>query len=237
MENRIERFFDSREKMQQSLLANTEYQLERAIQLNGHATMMLSGGSTPKPLYQSLANSPIAWSKVTLGMVDERWVAPESEASNEKFIRLNLLNNLNSRPEFLEMKIDQSNHFDAVKSVSKKYEAVARPFDVTILGMGNDGHTASLFPHAVGLYSALTDNDSLCAAITANKSEVTGEHLDRMTLTLNAIKKSRVIKLLLTGDDKLKTYQQALAGNDVASMPIRAVLQQNETPVVVYWAA
>ena len=103
--------------------------------------------------------------------------------------------------------------------------------------MGNDGHTASLFPHAKGLDSAINDRDSICAAITANKSEVTGEHIDRMTLTLNGIKKSRVIKLLLTGEDKLETYKQALAGTDIDSMPIRAVLQQKETPVIVYWAA
>jgi len=237
MKNITERFFDNREQMQRSLLANTEYQLEKAIQANGCATMMLSGGSTPKPLYQALAKSPIAWNQVTLGMVDERWVSPNDQASNERFIRINLLNDLPKSPNFLEMKVHKEDHFQAASLVDQKYRTMNLPLDITILGMGNDGHTASLFPYAEGLESALKDKESLCAAITANKSEVTGEHVDRMTLTLNGIKKSRVIKLLLTGQEKLETYREALAGTDVMSMPIRAVLHQKETPVIVYWAA
>ena len=236
MGNITERFFKSRDALQKSLLYNTEYQLEKAIQQNGTASLMLSGGSTPKPLYQSLAQSKIAWNRITLGMVDERWVSPEDDASNERFIRLNLLNHLPDRPEFFCMKNDESDPFTAHKAISEQYKKMNAPFDLTILGMGNDGHTASLFPGAKGLSNALSNQEDLCVAIDAQASEVTGQYTQRMTLTLNAIKRSRLIKLLITGKDKLATYQDALQGNDVESMPIRAILHQNDTPVVVYWA-
>ncbi len=232
----IERFFNSRDELQSSLLANTEYQLEKAIQQSGSASMMLSGGSTPKPLYQSLSKSQIPWQLVTIGMVDERWISSEDEASNERFIRLNLLNHLPQKPKFLSMKTEEKDPFSANQSVSHQYKQMHTPFDLTILGMGNDGHTASLFPNARGLNDALKNQQDLCVGIDAIPSEVTGQHTQRMTLTLKAIKSSKVIKLLITGKDKLATYHRALQGNDIENMPIRAILHQNDTPVIVYWA-
>ncbi|TQV88933.1 6-phosphogluconolactonase [Aliikangiella coralliicola] len=232
----IERFFDDQQTMQKSLLANTEYQLEKAIQQRSEATLMVSGGSTPKPLYQSLSNTNVAWNKVTVAMVDERWVAEDSEASNERFIRLNLLRNRARNSRLVKMKLPKEQATLAEEVVNRQYQAIKAPYDVTILGMGNDGHTASLFPDAQGIEEALTSKERLCSAINAKASDVTGEFTERMTLTLNAISNSRLIKLLITGQDKLNTYKKAIAGQDIFEMPIRAVLQQSQTPVIVYWA-
>jgi 6-phosphogluconolactonase len=94
-----------------------------------------------------------------------------------------------------------------------------------------------LFPHAQGLDEALNlESEQLCAAIIAKQSEVTGAITERMTLTLAGLLRSKTLVLLLTGDEKLAVLRAAQAGTDVKEMPIRAVLQQQKVPVVVYWA-
>lgn len=236
MGNIQHRFFGSRESLQHSLLENTKYQLEKAIQSNGDASFMVSGGSTPQTLYQSLSSSVLPWGRITVGMVDERWVDVDSNASNEKFIRINLLNDRAAGSRFVNMKTEQLNAKQAEQQVNQTYNHLSKPFDLTILGMGNDGHTASLFPYADGIEEALHNKHKLCSAISAKPSEVTGEFTERMTLTAHAINRSRLIKLLITGREKLETYNKALAGDDVIEMPIRAILNQNQTPVAVYWA-
>ena len=103
--------------------------------------------------------------------------------------------------------------------------------------MGPDGHTASLFPSAAGLQTALdTGKPELCAPIIANKSEVTGELVERMSLTLRGLLASRHIVLPILGDDKLSVYQQAKVAQDVNDSPVSALLQQSEVPVSVYWS-
>lgn len=236
MLNVKERFFADRASLQRALLANTEFQIEKSIQQHGNASLMLSGGSTPKPLYQSLAASKLHWSRISIGMVDERWVDENHEASNEQFIRLNLLNRVNQPARFCRMKTQHATPFDAVSTVERHYTEIKSPYTLTVLGMGTDGHTASLFPHAKGLDYAINHAYSNCAAIEAIPSEVTGDFTQRMTLTLNAIKNSQLIKLVITGQEKYEVYRKALQGNDVFEMPIRSVLKQNQSPVVVYWA-
>ncbi len=101
--------------------------------------------------------------------------------------------------------------------------------------MGPDGHTASLFPKARGLDRALASTD-LCAAIEAKPSKVTGEFVQRMSLTPSAILKAKKIVLLITGDDKWSVYQQAKSISDVTEMPVAAILQQVDVDLDVYWA-
>ncbi|WP_444995773.1 6-phosphogluconolactonase [Aliikangiella sp. IMCC44359] len=232
----IERFFSSQDELHHSLFANTHYQLEKAIQTRGKATFMVSGGSTPLPLYRSLSKAPLAWHKIDVGLVDERWVSPLDAKSNEKSIRQNLIVNNAANANFITMKTDATTADIAQLEVNQEYKKLDSPYDVTILGMGKDGHIASLFPNADGLKNALNNTNLLCCAIKAKQSEVTGEQTERMSLTLNALKNSRLIKLIITGKEKLEVYQKAFSGNDHASLPIRSIIQQTSTPVVVYWA-
>jgi len=232
-----ERLFDSRAEMIATLQVECESALRDAIEDRGEATFMVSGGSTPEPLYKALSNSDLDWESVYVALVDERWVDFEHDKSNEAFTVKHLIQNKAAVANLVGMKNSADTAAEGLDDCESAYQQLAQPFDVTILGMGSDGHTASLFPHAPGLEGALSqDSEQLCAALIANQSEVTGAITERMTLTLAGLLRSKSLVLLITGDEKLAVLRAAQAGNDVNEMPIRAVLQQQKVPVVIYWA-
>jgi 6-phosphogluconolactonase len=208
--------------------------LESGINAHGAASFVASGGTTPGPLFDALAERDLLWDHVYITLSDERWVPPMSDASNEKLIRSRLLRDKASGAHFVPMKSEALHPRDAEAAVSAAISAMPRPFDVTLLGMGDDGHTASMFPGSNGLDAALDiQSPLLVRGIHPAKLDNTGE---RMSLTLRAILDSRLVIILIRGDAKLETYGTALAGDDVRAMPVRAVLQQSITPVQVYWA-
>lgn len=232
-----EHLFESREELISVLTDVCKDSLTNAVAERGNASLLVSGGSTPEPLYNALANTPLAWDKIGVAMVDERWVEPTHPRSNEAFVKRTLVHDYAADANFIVMKDDSSTAAEAVASCNARFSKLAAPFDVTILGMGPDGHTASLFPDAIGLEHGLdlTTHD-LCCAITAHQSEVTGEETERMTLTLHGILQSRQIILLITGEDKLEVYKQALQSKTHNLTPVSAVLQQKDASIAVYWA-
>jgi 6-phosphogluconolactonase len=232
-----ERLFENRQDMVAALEAECVTALTQAVEERGEATFMVSGGSTPEPLYKSLSNQDLPWESIYVALVDERWVDFEHDKSNEAFTVKHLIQNKAAATNLVGMKNTAATAQEGLADCEAAYQQLAQPFDVTILGMGNDGHTASLFPHANGLDAALNpDSPELCAAIIAHQSEVTGAITERMTLSLAGLLKSKVLVLLITGQEKLDVLRKAQAGSDVKEMPIRAVLQQDRVPVVVYWA-
>lgn len=233
----IERLFDNRAAMIADLQAECEKALRTAVDERGEATFMVSGGSTPEPLYKSMSQSDLPWDSIYVALVDERWVDFDHEKSNEAFIVKHLIQNKAASTHLIGMKNEAVTAAIGLEDCEAVYQQLAQPFDVTILGMGSDGHTASLFPHAPGLTEALnSESKQLCAAINAIQSEVTGNITERMTLTLSGLMQSKLLVLLITGDEKLSVLRAAQAGTDVQSMPIRAVLQQEQVPVLIYWA-
>ncbi len=232
-----ELFFSQQADLQAALLANACAILEKATAGTQTASFLVSGGSSPKPFYQQLSKQALPWDKIGVALVDERWVSAEEQGSNEAFIAENLLINEASSARFISMKTDEQSAEQGRTVCEQRYQQLATPFDLVILGMGPDGHTASLFPHAEGLNDAFdTSKQQLCAAIKAKKSNVTGELTERMSLSLFGLLQAKKICVLITGDEKLAVYQQALKNTDTALMPMSAVLQQNEVPVSVYWA-
>ncbi len=232
-----ERLFENRQDMVAALEGECVAALNQAIEERGEATFMVSGGSTPEPLYKSLSNVDLDWESVYIALVDERWVNFDHDKSNEAFTVKHLIQNKAAVANLIGMKNTADTAQEGLADCEAAYQQLAQPFDITILGMGSDGHTASLFPHANGLEPALNpDSPELCAAIIAHESDVTGAIIERMTLSLAGLLRSKTLVLLITGDEKLAVLRKAQAGTDVAEMPIRAVLQQDRVPVVVYWA-
>ncbi|MCP8898291.1 6-phosphogluconolactonase [Gilvimarinus xylanilyticus] len=230
-----ERFFDTREEMIDAVFAQTIGALEEAVKERDEASFLVSGGSSPAPIYKRLSEADLAWNRVKVALVDERWVDYDHDKSNEAFIVKTLMQNNAANAKLIGMKNTSESAAAGLAQCESAYQTLAKPFDVTVLGMGPDGHTASLFPHAQGLAEAL-ETKNLCSAIKAIKSEVTGDCTERMTLSLAGISNSREVLLLISGDEKLATYREAMAGGDVAEMPVRAVLNQQDIKVTVYWA-
>jgi 6-phosphogluconolactonase len=208
--------------------------LAAGIALNGHASLVASGGTTPGPLYDVLATQDLAWRDVWVTLSDERWSDPRSGRSNENLARTRLLTGSAASARLVPLKTAHRHAAEAEDEAGAAVAAMPRPFDVTLLGMGTDLHIASLIPGAAGLARALERNDAaLVRAIDPPDLAAAGE---RLTLTLHAILDSRWIVLLIRGEAKLVAYKRALAGRDVLSAPVRAVLQQTRVPVSVYWS-
>ncbi|MEA3548970.1 MAG: 6-phosphogluconolactonase [Thermodesulfobacteriota bacterium] len=206
--------------------------LTRGIQHNGRASLAVSGGSTPVELFERLSGLDISWQDVVVILVDERWVEPAESDSNEHLVREHLLKNRAAAATFIGMKNSAATAGAGEQECELQLQQISRPFDVLILGMGGDGHTASLFPGAEKLAGA-TDMDSgkTCMGI----APLTAPH-ERMTLTLPAILDSGQIYLHITGQEKNDVLQKALKDGPVEAMPIRFILRQQTTPVTVFWA-
>lgn len=230
-----EKLFENREALLAALQEDCVAALQAGLDEREQASFLVSGGSSPAPLYQRLSQIALDWQHIHVALVDERWVEPGHAKSNQTFVEKNLLQHQAATAPFIAMKNSAASAAAGLAECEKTYQTLPAPFDLTILGMGPDGHTASLFPEADGLDEALATDD-LCAPINAHQSEVTGEYTERMTLSLAGILHSRRLVLLITGEEKLQALRAAQEGDDVRTMPVRAVLQQNRVPVTLYWA-
>jgi 6-phosphogluconolactonase len=229
--------FEQRNHLFTTLAAECQDLLSESISKNGSATLFVSGGSTPAPLYDALSKMELAWKKIKVALVDERWVDEQNPASNEALIKRTLLINHAKAASFTGMKTAANTANKGQAETETKYAALPQPYTVAIVGMGNDGHTASLFPHADGLATALkTNSEQITVAIKAKPSTVTGPNIERMSMTVGALLKCDRIIVLITGEDKLAVFDQAMKPGSVEEMPIRALLLQEQVPVELYWA-
>jgi len=206
--------------------------LTDGITVNGQASLAVSGGSTPVALFEQLSKMDISWRDVVITLVDERWVEPTEGDSNEHLVRSHLLKDKAAEATFVGMKNSAATATDGEGECEQQLQKVSRPFDVLILGMGGDGHTASLFPGAEKLASA-TDMNSGRSCL--GLAPLTAPH-ERMSLTLPAILNSRQLFLHIVGLEKKNVIERATGEGPIEEMPIRFVLRQQSTPLSVYWA-
>jgi 6-phosphogluconolactonase len=225
------RFADA-EALAHELAAQIAASLTAAIAARGLASLVVSGGRSPVRLFEILRAQPLDWAQVCVALADERWVAPEDAASNEHLVREVLLKERAAAARFLGLKNAAPTPDLGAVSAWETFERVPRPFDAVVLGMGDDGHTASLFPRSPNLPSAL--NRFAAAGCVGMWSPVAPQA--RLSLNLTALLDARRIVLLITGEEKWRTYGAACGDGPVEEMPVRAVLRQTHTRVDVMWS-
>ena len=216
--------FSSRTQMAERLADLIAANVTAAIGARGAARLAISGGSTPTGLYRTLARREIDWRRATAMLADERWTPPGTPGSNETLARDTLCQNHGRALTLTGLWSEADNPEAATEIAAQRLSTIGDRFDVAVLGMGGDGHTASWFPHMDALPAALSREAGVIYARAA-KSEATGEHLDRLTLTLGAIADARLIILLITGENKRAVYRSAMEDGPVSDMPVRAILR------------
>lgn len=206
--------------------------LADAIAARGTATIAVSGGSTPKAFFKALSTRDIAWSRVTVTLVDERFVPADNPRSNHLLVAGNLLQDRAKVAGFLPLYRDAGSAEEAAKIVSEDAGALGHPFDVVILGMGTDGHTASFFPGGSKLAEAISAQTP--RGLITMEAEGAGE--TRLTFTFASLQDARLLVLHIEGQGKKDVLAAAEADGPEEDMPIRAVLRRAATPVDIYWA-
>jgi 6-phosphogluconolactonase len=198
--------------------------LTTAVADRGRASLVLPGGRTPKHLFDGLAGRHAPWARVSITLSDERWAPQDPAASNERLLRERLLRGRAAAARFTSFR-----QADDLAASRDRAEAAlldtARPFDVTVLGMGVDGHVASLFPRSATLHAGALVEAVHCPGAPGAET--------RLTLTSQALQESRFIALLITGPEKLRALAHAEAG---APTPVSALLRAHHGRFEVFCA-
>ena len=216
-------------------LEASEAAAERIAELLAHrldnqnkASIVVSGGTTPGPCLSALSKTALDWPRVQVVLSDERWVPADHADSNEKLVRETLLVDEASAANLLPV-------FDDDVSPEQRCDALqdplpVLPFACSLIGMGTDGHFASLFPDAEQLEHGLdVESGRLYIPVTTAASP----H-PRISMTLAGISRSDEIVLLFFGEEKLAVYRHALESSN--GFPVSRLLRQKRAPVSVFWA-
>ncbi len=201
--------------------------LAEAVTQRGHAYLVVSGGKTPIDLFKTLAKMDIPWSKVTITLADERCVSVDDESRNERLVREFLLQHHAKAAHFLSL---YHEHHEKLEPIERDIAALPT-FDAVILGMGEDGHTASLFPGANELSQGLDDAAAAVLFVTPKTAPY-----QRVSLSKKRLLDSRVIFFHLLGQNKLAVLHQAMAQPDPMIMPVSAFLNNHHANVQVMYA-
>jgi 6-phosphogluconolactonase len=185
--------------------------LSGALDARGRASLMLSGGSSPAPIYKTLAQRHLPWDGVGISLVDERWVPSGHAASNADFIQSCLTDSPAMKAHFVPLYNGHEMATDGVPAATQALALMAQPFDVCVLGMGMDAHTASWFRETADIETLLSDdNPHILAAVDASGCDGAGLITERITLTYSAIKAARHSVLFLSNPEKLAVFETAL---------------------------
>jgi 6-phosphogluconolactonase len=219
--------FSSREALARELADVVAVALDRRLAAQGTAGLIVSGGRTPAPFLRELASRELDWPRVQVTLADERCVATDDAASNLRFVREAFTG---ARAAAASLVAVDATDPDAAARWSEALARVPRPFAAVILGMGDDGHFASLFPGMPGLAAALDPAHGPC--VVAGVAPVAPQA--RLSLTLPALLDTDLLVLHVAGVDKLATLQRAALDGSALEMPVRALLRQRRVPLEIY---
>jgi len=206
--------------------------LSRAIETHGDASLVVPGGTTPGFFFDALAHADLDWARVTVMPSDERWVPTTDAGSNERLIRERLLVGRAASARFVSWRGAGEDRDSAIAALNARIHPHTS-FDVCVLGLGTDGHIASIIPSApdyavlcTQIFSphSVTVVDAPGAAITSH----------RLSLTLGAILRSQLIVVLSTGEPKRVVLEAAIEGD--GDGPIVLLLAPQVAPIWACWA-
>jgi 6-phosphogluconolactonase len=226
----MEFLFDTREQASQAAAERIATVLSHRLDQQKAASLVVSGGTTPVDCYAALSETDLDWRRVGVLPSDDRWVPADHADSNEKLIRETLLVGKASDAELLTFYADDVTVEEQAALLDEDIRFVPFPFACSLLGMGADGHFASLFPDAENLEVGLDlESTTLCLPVRTAASP----HA-RISLTLAALSRSDEIILLIFGDEKRAVYDRARDGDE--QYPVSRLLRQKRAPVHLYWA-
>lgn len=225
--------YEDRQELAETLAELVFDILQERMVARGEATLVVSGGNTPVPFLQALGEKPLLWDQLTVLVADERWVAVDDELSNERLVREHLyrdgMNIISLAPE------EPGETLEAGSArIEEELNILPKKLDVVILGMGDDGHTASLFPNHPQLAEGLNSESQRASLPIRNAPKAPPE---RITLTASRLLASSHLLLHITGEGKRETYERAAAALDADNLPISYFLHQETSPVTTYWSS
>ena len=228
----VEHDFANSAELAQALAADVAGRLRAAIAARGQALLALSGGTTPQQFMRALSSQPLEWPRVIVTLCDERWVPPQHERSNARLVRETLLQGAASSARFVPLYVDAPDPESGLAEASGRFAALPNPIDVAVLGLGLDGHTASLFPDGDRIGAALDANGA--APVLPIRSPSAGE--PRITLTLPVLASARDLYLHIEGPEKKQVFSRIVKDEGAwPRNPLRALMQHASAPLVVYW--
>ena len=226
----MDHYFETREAASVAAAKRITDALREQLDAQQAASLVVSGGTSPIQCFAELSTQDIDWPRVSVLPSDDRWVPADHEDSNEKLIREKLLVGKAGTADFLPFYTPTNSIEDRCQELNSDIRFVPFPFACSLLGMGADGHFASLFPDAKNLAEGLDlESSTLCLPVETQASPYS-----RVSLTLAALSRSHEIVLLIFGEDKRIVFEEAKDGNDL--FPVRRLLMQKRAPVHTYWA-
>lgn len=221
--------FDNPGRLAVALAVDVANHLRAAIAKRGKASLIVSGGRSPVAFFEALAQADLPWQQIGISLADERWSDNDADR-NDTLVHKHLLTGSARNAQFVPLKTAAAEPEAALTDRKDTLRFMTRPFDVIVLGMGDDGHTASLFPAADGLAAAL----DACAepALVAITPPAVPHR--RISFNLAACLDARHIAVQIQGASKREVLERAWTASPL-ELPIAAVLQQNRVPVDVYW--
>lgn len=221
--------YSARDELAADLAEIVAGDLRSALDARGTASLAVPGGSTPGPFLRALSAEDLNWEKVHVMLTDERFVPESSDRSNTRLIRETLLQGRAAAASFVPFYQEADRPEDVLATLTQGL-AAALPLDCCVLGMGEDMHTASLFPGADRLTEALAPDAPPLLPMRAP-----GAPEPRLTLTAPVLRASRALHLLITGAAKQLTLEKALNDQPTSEAPVRTVLTA-PTPITVHYA-
>ncbi len=229
---------DDRPALTRQLADHMANLLAEAVLQRGRASLVVPGGRTPAPVFEALAARDLPWASIAVTLSDERWVDAACADSNEHLLRETLLKDRAAGATFVPLKRAGADPNETLDAVAADVAAMPRPFDVVLLGMGADGHFASLFPGGPDLSAALDPAEgTLVRAVTPDPLPDNAPY-PRISLTASALFDARSLILLATGEDKRQVLDAAASGAvSQTDRPVRALFTQRRAPLTIFWSA